>query len=234
MYLPAHFEESRPDRLHALLRSHPLGLLVTQDSEGALSANNLPFILDTDPAGGPGILRAHVARANPLWREARGDADALVVFQGPQAYISPSFYPSKTEHGKVVPTWNYVMVQARGRLRAVDDADWLHARDPGDSTGSPGSWGWSDLQLMPSELAAYAVTDRRMSSAWGHAQPQAPMWPQAVQKSQPSRRITAALPHSAHCAPGIACRGARAASGACRMPISSIGSPASSSTPSIA
>jgi len=127
MYLPAHFEESRPELLHALLRRHPLGLLVTQDAAGTLSANSLPFILDADPAGGPGILRGHVARANPVWREARGDVDALVVFQGPQAYISPAFYPSKAEHGKVVPTWNYVMVQARGRFRAVDDADWLRA-----------------------------------------------------------------------------------------------------------
>jgi len=127
MYLPAHFEESRPELLHALLRRHPLGLLVTQDAAGTLGANSVPFILDTDPAGGPGILRAHVARANPVWREARGDVDALVVFQGPQAYISPAFYPSKAEHGKVVPTWNYVMVQARGRLRAIDDADWLRA-----------------------------------------------------------------------------------------------------------
>ncbi|HWI11229.1 MAG TPA: FMN-binding negative transcriptional regulator [Burkholderiaceae bacterium] len=127
MYLPAHFEESRPELLHALLRRHPLGLLVTQDAAGTLGADSVPFILDADPAGGPGILRAHVARANPVWREARGDVDALVVFQGPQAYISPAFYPSKAEHGKVVPTWNYVTVQARGRLRAIDDADWLRA-----------------------------------------------------------------------------------------------------------
>ncbi|MBC8056637.1 MAG: FMN-binding negative transcriptional regulator, partial [Rhizobiales bacterium] len=77
--------------------------------------------------GGPGVLRAHVARANPLWREARGDIDSLVVFQGEQAYISPSFYAAKAEHGKVVPTWNYCVVQARGRLRAVDDAEWLRA-----------------------------------------------------------------------------------------------------------
>ena len=127
MYLPAHFEEKRPEVLHALLRTHPLGLLITQGTGGELAANSVPFVLDADPAGGPGILRAHVARANPLWREARGDVDSLVVFQGPQAYISPSFYPSKAEHGKVVPTWNYVMVQARGRLRAVDDAPWLRA-----------------------------------------------------------------------------------------------------------
>ena len=130
MYLPMHFEETRPEVLHELLRTHPLGLLVTQDAGGAMSANSVPFVLDVNsagPAGGPGILRAHVARANSLWRMARGDIDSLVVFQGEQAYISPSLYASKAEHGKVVPTWNYVMVQARGRLRAVDDAPWLRA-----------------------------------------------------------------------------------------------------------
>ncbi len=127
MYLPTHFEETRPEVLHELLRAHPLGLLVTQDSNGTLAANSIPFVLDPDPAGGPGILRAHVARANPLWREARTDVESLVVFQGPQAYISPSFYASKAEHGKVVPTWNYVMVQARGRLRAIDDPAWVEA-----------------------------------------------------------------------------------------------------------
>ena len=126
MYLPKHFEETRSEALHELIRTHPLGMLVTLNGAG-LQANSVPFILDADPAGGPGILRAHVARANPLWRETRGDVEALVVFQGPQAYISPGWYASKAEHGKVVPTWNYVMVQARGTLRAVDDADWLRA-----------------------------------------------------------------------------------------------------------
>ncbi len=127
MYLPAHFEEKRPAVLQALVRTHPLGLLITADAAGTLSANSVPFMLEADPAGGPGILRAHVARANPLWHEARGDAESLVVFQGPQAYVSPGFYPSKAEHGKVVPTWNYVMAQGRGRLRAVEEAPWLHA-----------------------------------------------------------------------------------------------------------
>jgi transcriptional regulator len=127
MYLPSHFEETRPGVLHELVRTHPLGLLVTQDDGGLLQANTVPFLLDADPAGGPGILRAHVARANPVWRESRGDAESLVVFQGPQAYVSPSLYPSKAEHGKVVPTWNYVMVQARGPLRVIDDSAWVQA-----------------------------------------------------------------------------------------------------------
>ena len=135
MYLPAHFEETRAETLHALLRAHPLGLLVTRTAAAGadaladeLQANSLPFGFDAGAGGtGLGTLRAHVARANPLWREARRDVDSLVVFQGPQAYVSPSFYASKAEHGKVVPTWNYVTVQARGRLRVVDDAAWVRA-----------------------------------------------------------------------------------------------------------
>jgi transcriptional regulator len=123
MYLPAHFEEQRVDVLHTLIRSHPLGLLVTQGSAG-LQANSIPFLIDAEPTP-HGTLRAHVARANPVWRDAGGEV--LVVFEGPQAYISPGWYPSKAEHGKVVPTWNYVLVQARGRLRAIEDAAWLHA-----------------------------------------------------------------------------------------------------------
>jgi transcriptional regulator len=83
----------------------------------------VPFFLDADPAGGPGVLRAHVARANPVWKEARSDVESLVVFQGAQCYVSPAWYPSKAEHGKVVPTWNYVIVLGRGTVRFIDDAE---------------------------------------------------------------------------------------------------------------
>lgn len=128
MYLPAHFSESRPEVLHELVRAHPFGLLVTRSVEGELVADGVPFVLDTGPEDGPfGVLRAHVARANPLWHQSRTDASSLVVFQGPQAYVSPAWYASKAEHGKVVPTWNYIMVQASGRLRAIDDPTWLRA-----------------------------------------------------------------------------------------------------------
>ena len=124
MYQPAHFVENRPEVLHALIRAHPFGLLVT-DGPSGLTANGMPFLLDPDPAGGPGVLRAHVARANPVWKEARGDRESLVVFQGPQGYVSPAWYPSKAEHGKVVPTWNYIVVQARGPVGFIEDRDWL-------------------------------------------------------------------------------------------------------------
>ncbi len=124
MYLPSHFAETRPEVLHAALRDHPLGLLITQDAEHALDVNPIPFLLD--PAHGPhGTLRGHVARANPVWREARVEAETVVVFQGPQAYVSPGWYATKAETGKVVPTWNYVTVVARGALRVIDDRDWL-------------------------------------------------------------------------------------------------------------
>jgi transcriptional regulator len=126
MYLPAHFAETRTEVLHAAIRSHPLGTLITLDAGGTLQADPIPFLVEPGPQA-HGTLRGHVARANPLWRETRFEVDALVVFQGAQSYVSPGWYPSKAEHGKVVPTWNYIVVQARGRLRAFDDAAELHS-----------------------------------------------------------------------------------------------------------
>jgi transcriptional regulator len=123
MYTPTHFEETRRDVLHALMREHPFGLLITQHTAG-IEANGVPFLFDPD-RGPHGTLRAHVARANPVWREARTDVESLVVFQGPQAYISPAWYATKAQTGKVVPTWNYVMVEARGRLQIHDDPEWV-------------------------------------------------------------------------------------------------------------
>jgi transcriptional regulator len=125
MYLPAHFEETRTEVLHRLVERHPFGMLVTPGGADGPVANGIPFILDPGGANGLGTLRAHVARANPVWRETPAGATALAVFQGEQGYVSPGWYPSKREHGKVVPTWNYVIVQARGPLRVVDDVEWL-------------------------------------------------------------------------------------------------------------
>jgi transcriptional regulator len=125
MYLPAHFEETRAELLHRLMRQHPLGTLVTLES-GGLNANHIPFEFDADLAPF-GVLRAHVPRANPVWREASAEVDALVVFQGPQTYITPSWYATKQETGRAVPTYNYMVVHAYGPLRVIDDAVWLRA-----------------------------------------------------------------------------------------------------------
>jgi len=123
MYLPKHFEQADRDALIALMRERPLATLVIATPDGP-TADLIPLEFAPD-AGEHGTLRGHVARANPLWRHA--GAQALAIFTGPEAYISPGWYASKREHGKVVPTWNYTMVQARGVLTAVEDAPWLRA-----------------------------------------------------------------------------------------------------------
>ena len=119
MYLPAAFEETRPEALSELITDHPLGTLVTLGPDG-LDANHLPFEFDAS-AGAHGTLRAHVARANPVWRAAAAHPEALVIFQGPSAYVSPNWYPSKHETHRQVPTYNYVVVHAHGRLTVHDD-----------------------------------------------------------------------------------------------------------------
>lgn len=126
MYRPPAFREDRPELLHAAIRAHPLATLVTHGPSG-LAANLVPFTL-VPGENGPDLLRAHLARANPQLGDLRAGGEALVIFQGPQAYVTPSWYPSKREHGKVVPTWNYILVQAHGRPRVIDDADWLRAQ----------------------------------------------------------------------------------------------------------
>ncbi len=125
MYQPPHFREDRLEVQHALIRDFPLATLVTVSPTG-LTANHIPFILDP-AASRLGTLRAHVARANAVWREADGQ-EVLVVFQASEAYVTPSWYETKRETGKVVPTWNYAVVHAHGRLRAVADEAWLRAQ----------------------------------------------------------------------------------------------------------
>ncbi len=115
MYVPDHFREDRTDVLHQAVREIAFATLVTP----GLGANHLPMLLSD------GVLRGHVARANPVWKG--GDGEALAIFLGPHAYVSPNWYPSKAETGKAVPTWNYLTVHARGSIRWTQDADWLRA-----------------------------------------------------------------------------------------------------------
>jgi transcriptional regulator len=126
MYNPAHFAETRPEVLHAFLRAHPLSTLVTLGADG-MTANYIPMLL-REGVGAHGALVGHVARANPVWRASDLKTPVLALFQGPHHYISPSWYATKAEHGKVVPTWNYAVVQVRGMLHIRDDADWLRAQ----------------------------------------------------------------------------------------------------------
>lgn len=122
MYIPRHFEETDPDVLRRLIRAHPLGAWVAAGERG-LDVNHVPFLVDT-ARGACGTLVGHVARANPVWRTA-APSPCVVVFQGPQAYVSPSWYASKEQGGTVVPTWNYAVVHAHGLARFIHDKQWL-------------------------------------------------------------------------------------------------------------
>jgi len=118
-YLPPHFAENDPAALHALVRAHPLATWIVQH-EGELLVNHIPMLLDPG-RGEHGTLMGHVARANPVWQALAAGAPSVAVFSGPQAYVSPNWYPSKHAHGKAVPTWNYATVHAHGVPQAFED-----------------------------------------------------------------------------------------------------------------
>lgn len=122
MYQPPAFKEERLETLHALIRAHPLATLITAGA-GGLLANLVPFTLVNE--GDKGTLRCHVARGNDQVEAMKTRAETLVIFQGPEAYITPSWYAAKKEHGRVVPTWDYVVVQARGTPRLIEDPAWI-------------------------------------------------------------------------------------------------------------
>lgn len=121
MYQPPLFKEDRPEVLHALIQAHPFATLVSHGAAG-LAADHIPMVLYP----GEGLLRGHIAIANPL-AKAEAGAEVLAIFQGPHSYISPGWYPTKQEHGKVVPTWNYAVVHAAGRIAYQRDPAWLLA-----------------------------------------------------------------------------------------------------------
>ncbi|MEA3122134.1 MAG: transcriptional regulator [Paraburkholderia sp.] len=158
MYLPAAFEETRRDVLGRLIADHPLGALVTVGPHG-LDANHLPFEFDA-AAGALGTLCAHVARANPVWRDAAARPDALIIFQGPAAYVSPNWYPSKLEAHRQVPTYNYMVVHAHGRIVVRDDESFVRglvARlTRRMEAGQPVPWKMSDA---PSDYIAQMLAN---------------------------------------------------------------------------
>lgn len=147
MYRPAHFREDRPDVLARAIAEIQFACLITA-AEGRYVATHLPMILKNE-ASGSLVLEGHVARANEHWTlAADGPVTSLAVFQGPQAYVSPSWYPSKREHGKVVPTWAYIAVHAHGGLEAVDDpsrlAAHLHDLTAANEHHRPAPWAVTD------------------------------------------------------------------------------------------
>lgn len=186
MYIPQAFEETRIDVMHELIRAHPLATLVTLTG-GGLEANHIPMVI----AGGAtslGVLRGHIARANPLSNDSDSEVEALVIFHGPQIYISPSWYPTKEETGgRAAPTWNYAVVHAHGRLRFIDDAEWLRANleslTAQNEAPFPEPWAVEDapedyLERMIANIVGVEIIISKLQGKW------------KVSQNQPARNQT--------------------------------------------
>jgi transcriptional regulator len=173
MYIPRANEEKRIPVMHALIKSQPLAALVTLGADGLL-ASHIPMILEEDGSEF-GILKGHVSRANTQWRDRIQSVDALAIFAGPHHYISPSWYPEKQEHGKVVPTWNYAVVHAYGPLTVVDDGQWLlaHLQTLTNTHEAvlPSSWKVSDapeefIRSMMEGIVGLELPIKRLEGKW--------------------------------------------------------------------
>ena len=153
MYVPDHFREDRPQVLQDAMRRIGFATLVTE----GLEANHLPMLLQECDGGH--VLRGHVARANPVWK--KGEGEALAIFLGPHAYVSPNWYPSKAETGKAVPTWNYIAVHAKGAIRWIQDGEWLRANvtalSQAHEAGQPSPWQVSDAPASYVESLLRAI-----------------------------------------------------------------------------
>ena len=174
MYLPNHFEEARDEELLRTIRAYPLGALVVNGPDG-LDANHLPFLIDE--ATGARNLLGHVARANPLWKEAKDGDEALVIFRADDAYISPNWYPSKHEFHRQVPTWNYRVVHVHGRLYIRDSERFVRGvvarltRTHEGQAGSPKPWKMTDsspeyIDQMLSSIVGIEIEIKKMVGKW--------------------------------------------------------------------
>ena len=182
MYTPKHFEEPETHVMHRLMRERPLATLVTIGSDGP-DANAIPMQLIVREDTPLGVLRGHVARANPLWREHPAETPTLAIFHGAESYISPAFYATKAESGKVVPTWNYVLVQARGHLRVIHDPQWIHAQidalTHARESASPQPWAVTDappdyIEKLIGAIVGIEITINRLQGKWKVSQNQPP------------------------------------------------------------
>jgi transcriptional regulator len=200
MYDVEAFREGRIEVLHALVQTHPLATLVVLTEQG-LEGNHLPLLIDPEPAPF-GTLRGHVARSNPLWRTIKPESEVLAVFQGPQGYITPSWYPSKADHGKVVPTWNYAVVHAHGPLIIHDDVEWLRQlvtrltvsqespRDkPWQVTDAPPDY----VDTMLKAIVGIEIPVRRLQGKWKMSQNRLPQDRDGVMQSLQAQNDAASL-----------------------------------------
>jgi transcriptional regulator len=176
MYLPDHFRVEDVAEMHALIRAHPFAALVSAGASG-LYGTHLPTVLKDE---GPfGTIECHLSRANPHWKDLAEGGEAMMIFQGPEAYITPNWYPSKAEHGKTVPTWNYAIVHAYGRPAVMQDAVWLR-RHVGELTdqqerGEAKPWAVSDaperyIEVMLRGIVGFRFEIARLEGKWKMSQ----------------------------------------------------------------
>ncbi|QWF71811.1 FMN-binding negative transcriptional regulator [Methylomonas paludis] len=179
MYIPSQFDQPNVEVMHELMRNRPLATLVTVGSDG-INANHIPLHLLAS-ALPYGVLRGHVARSNPVWRDFAADKQVLAIFHGPEAYISPSWYITKHETGRVVPTWNYTVVHAYGSLRIVDDAAWirtqLEALTNHNEAALSKPWAVSDApndftEKLIEAIVGIEITITKLSGKWKVSQNQ--------------------------------------------------------------
>ena len=174
---PPIFKEDRIDVMHDLIKAHSFGTLVGLE-DGEISANHLPLILHPEISEN-GTLRGHISKANPLWKKHDADTNVLIIFQGAHHYISPSWYPSKREHQKVVPTWNYAVVHARGSLKLIEDNDWilahLNSLTNKHERGYPEPWKVSDapekyIAGQIKGIVGVEITIKELTGKWKMSQ----------------------------------------------------------------
>lgn len=184
MYIPKHFEETRLPVLYEMMRANPLATLITLD-KNQFNANHIPMVLDAEA----GILRAHIARANALWKSYDQHIGCMAIFQGPMSYISPSYYPSKLETEKVVPTWNYAVVHVHAKLKIMDDADWIlkqiNTLTTQQEQGREKAWKVADapndyIEKLLTALIGLELTIERIEGKWKVSQNQKPLDHQGV------------------------------------------------------
>ena len=185
MYRPAHFDETRVPVLHDAIAKSGFATLLTSGA-GGIEASHVPMLLDPEPAP-LGTLLGHIARDNPQWRAGAGEA--LAIFLGPDAYVSPSWYPTKKEHGKVVPTWNYVAIHARGPIEWFDDEARLRAivtrLTEKHEAGRPARWAVTDappdyIRSMLKAIVGFAIPIARLEGKWKMSQNRPPADRQGV------------------------------------------------------
>ncbi len=179
MYLPKGFRQDNVDEMKAMMKAYPFATLVTTGQHG-MDANHIPLILK-EVAAGEHVLWGHIAKANPLWQELDNSAHVLVIFHGPNGYVSPNYYPTKQEHGKVVPTWNYVAVHVRGRLAFIHEDKWklemLNSLTQQHESQQKDPWSVSDApkeftQSLLGAIVGFEIKVTAMEGKWKAGQNQ--------------------------------------------------------------